>query len=338
MTARRLLGALVCVGALLAPGAAGAAGAMTESPTLVANALNGQVGDLVPLTLEHWPTGLVTVSVCGNAGARGSQDCDLRSAFTLNMPPGGGMRARVRLVQPPVDCPCVIRAATSTNDLVRDVPIEIVGVPMGTAPPPAATSVSAAGLTARARVLDDGSWTDAFGVGVTRTLRVTLHNRGPSATPTLDVGGAVGRSVENGESFSTREVGKLAPGARRTVDVPISLSTPAHGDYVVYGTVYGLDAPVRFRAETANDPWALWLLVPLALIVVARILRRRERARRRDAEVGTPPQTPRTEIVLEPFLQCSPEVGDGDQGRYPSHSYDPDDPRREPAASAASLV
>jgi hypothetical protein len=235
----------------------------------------------------------------------------------------------------------VIRAATVTNELVRTAAVTIAGVPSGIAPAPAAMSLSADGVTARARVLDDESWTDAFGVGATRTLRVTLQNRGQSATPPLEIGGGVGRGVEDGASFTTREVGRLAPGARRTVDVPISLSAPAHGDYVVFGTVYGLDAPVRFRARTANDPWALFLAVPLVLVVVARILRRRERARKAEADaaaISVAPAGPATEIVLQPFPDCSPEVGDGDRGRYPSHSYDPNDPRREPAASAASLV
>ena len=177
------------------------------------------------------------------------------------------MRARVLLVQPPTDCPCVIRASTVTNELMRDAPVTIVGIPTGPAPAPAATSVSAQGVTARAEVIDDDSWTDAFGVGVTRTLRITLHNRGQSATPSLEIGGGVGRSVEHGESFRTRDMGSLAPGARRSVDIPISLSTPAHGDYVVFGTVYGLDAPVQFRAEATNDPWALWLLLPVSLVV-----------------------------------------------------------------------
>ena len=185
-------------------------------------------------------------------------------------------------------------------------------------------------------MLDDDSWTDAFGVGVSRTLRVTLHNRGPSATPPLEVGGGVGRNVEDGETSRAGRSVASWPARRRTIDIPMSLSTPAHGDYVVFGTVFGLDVPVRFRTHTENDPWALWLLAPLALIVIARVLRRRERARRRrEAEPVTPPQT---ETVWEPFPQCSPEVGDGDQGSYPTHSYDRGDPRREPAAHAESLV
>ena len=116
-----LLGALLLVAtAIVAPSLVSGAGAAAPEPTLVLGAAEGQIGDLVPVTLEHWPAGLVTLSVCGNNGGRGSQDCDLRSAFTLNMPPGGGMRARVVLVQPPTDCPCVIRASTVTNELVRD--------------------------------------------------------------------------------------------------------------------------------------------------------------------------------------------------------------------------
>jgi hypothetical protein len=331
---RRLFGALVFAGiAVLAPSGPGYAAGRVPTPTLVVGVSSGKLGDLVPAALEHWPAGLLTVSVCGNAGRRGSEDCDLRSAFTVNMPAGGGTRVQVALVRPPVDCPCVVRAATQTNEIVRVAPVAIDGVPEGSGTPPAATSVAAGGLVVRARIVDDGSLTDAFGVGVTRTLRLTLDNRGPSATPPLQVTGGVGRDVESGEAFSSRQLATIPAGARRTITIPIELSTPAHGDYAVFGTVYGLDAPVRFHRGTSADPWALELAVPLLVLVVARVVRRRERRRAAESIAAATP-----ELVLEPFPDCSPEVGNGDEGRYPSPSYDPHDRPSQTATHAASLV
>jgi hypothetical protein len=343
VTTSRLLAAMALATLALFVGPSTGFAASTKSPTVVLAQPSGSPGDLVDATLEHWPTGLVTVSVCGNEARRGSQDCDLRSAFSVNMPAGGDMRIRVSLVRPPGSCPCVVRAATTTNATVRLAPIVLNGVPAGAAPPPAAVSVAADGLAVHARVLDGtSSWTSVFGAATSRTLRLTIDNRGVSDTPPLRIIGGVGRDATSGEGFASRLIPPLAGGEHRTVTIPVEMSVPAFGDYVVFGTIYGLDAPVTFRADTDNDPWALELAIPVLLLVGAQLARRRERCRAAREPASLPvlevPRAEPTEIVLDPLPECSPDVGDRDEERYPTPSYDSRDRETTPAATVAGTL
>ena len=148
---------------------------------------------------------------------------------------------------------------------------------------------------------------------------MTLVNRGTEAMSSLQVRAFVGKDTAGGDPLAVRHVTRLEPGERRLVVVPFALSSPALGRYTVSGRVFAADGTRDFAAPTANDPWALELMIPLTLLVVARGVRRRERAR---VAAG---------VVADPLQGSSPDVGVIDAGRSRAPVYDP-------VASAPALV
>jgi hypothetical protein len=334
---RRCAPVLVGLAVLAFPAAAGArpAQAPTKDPPKTATKPVVSVtppdaapGTLVVLTLEHWPAGTVTLSLCGNAARRGSPDCDQIGAGAADIAKQGSTIAELALTTPPVPCTCVIRVSTQDNSLVRTVPINLLGVPNGPDIPAGGPSTQA--LSVHADVVDGttsapASWLPVFAGPVHRQLVLQLRNRSEQPMTGLRVSATVGRDGDAGTPLGGRAVPEIEPGETRTVSVPVTIDAPTWGDYEIRGRVSGADASVPFRSTTSNDPWGLELLLPLALIVVARVLRRRERARDRALEVSsTAPSTwPPAEIDL--LQDCSPEVGADDGKRSPAPVYDPID-------------
>ncbi len=280
-------------------------------------------GDTVVVRLEGWPAGPVDVTVCGNAARRGSEDCALVGGQAVAVRPTGVTSLDLPITTPPVPCPCVLRASTAGSDVVLTVPIDLRGVPTGTELPPDPSGSRGENLTVHATLQaaaqhGPASWAPVFAGPVRRTLLVTLENRGTAALTNLRVVGTVGRGASSGEPIPVRRVARLEPGKRRTVSLPVRISAPAWGDYVVAGRVYGSDEAVAFRVKTTNDAWGLALLLPLALLVMAHALRRRERASRLREEQAAA-------LAWSSSLEgSSPDVGAADEGRSPSHVYDPD--------------
>jgi hypothetical protein len=278
----------------------------------------------VYVQLDGWPAGTATISTCGNSGLRGSPDCDLVGSETTAVPKRGSTTVQFFVRQPPVLCPCVVRVSTATSDLVRMVPINLIGVPNGAEIPPNPAKPTSADLLVSAKVRDrdrqwPGSWAPAFGGPTRRVLALSLHNRGAKTLTHLRVVGSVGKGSSSGEPLPMRIVGSLAPGATKTITVPVDIAAPVWGRYAVKGRVYGADAAVPFSTSTSNDPWALELLIPVALLVVAQIARRRERAERgRESSVQVP-----GEAAPELFEGSSLPVGEVDEPRSQWSPYDP---------------
>lgn len=291
-------------------------------PTLTTSTDVATPGDTVVVQLEGWPVGPVDVTVCGNGARRGSEDCDLIGGQAVGIKPVGVTLLDFQVTTPPVPCPCVLRASTSASDLVRTVPLAVRGVPTGPELPPD-PSASPSNLALHATLKDTTqdwpvSWAPAFAGPVRRALVVTLENRGTSALIHLRVVGTVGRGASSGEPIPVRRIERLDPGTRRTISLPVQISAPAWGDYMVSGRVYGSGEAVAFRVKTSNDPWGLELLVPLTLLVIAHVLRRRERAARlREQQAAAL-------VASSPLEGSSPDVGAKDEGSSPSHVYDPD--------------
>jgi hypothetical protein len=324
-----LVGALLTLVPLAAARAADAEPSITVTPGDVAP------GDTVVVRLDHWPATTANVSVCGNQANRGSEDCDLRGAQGVGVKANGPTLLTFPVTVPPVGCPCVVRAESPTGGLVRTVSIELRGVPV-VAPlapggPPAADQVVVRSAVRSPRQSWPGSWSPLFAGAAQRTLVVTLRNRGATALTGMRIVAFVGRDRSAGEPVASSAVSSLAPNATETVEFPVELSAPTWGRYVVFGKVYGLARPVSFASHTDTTPWGFQVLLPLALLVVARILRRRERGRRRVQEP----------VELAPAMalsQRSPDVVTLDEGRYGGPVYDPEQRQREESATRDDLA
>jgi hypothetical protein len=305
---------------------AGAAAAVTSGATISVTPAAVTPGDQAMVTLENWPTGVATAMVCGNRAQRDSEDCNQVASDSEDVPPSGTTTFLLAIATPPVGCPCVVRVTTNDGALVRTAPIDLAGVPDGvdippaSGPPDARQLVVQAGVRTRAQPWP-AAWSQVFAGPASRELVLQMHNVGTSPISGLRVVGVVGRGGLDGEPFGMPIVGAVAPGQRRTVVVPFQLAAPAHGDYVARGSVYGLSAPIQFRTTTSSEPWGLELLVPLALLLLAQLMRHRERARERSTALPVEVEAV-DDHASEAFAESSPRVGDGDPGHWGAPPYD----------------
>jgi hypothetical protein len=254
-------------------------------PSVTASKTTVSPGETIVATLDGWPAGLVTVSVCGNAARRGSPDCDLNSSAAVAVVTGASSAMNLTIGVPAVPCPCVLRASTRLNDVVRTTPIEIAGVPVvGVADPEEPLTIHV-----RFRPTTGESMLDraraVLGGPTKRVLVVTLRNNTASAMASLSLAAVVGRSPDDGEAVTAPVIQPLAPGEEHTYELPVTLPAPTWGTYKAYGTVYGLAAPAGFTATTSTYPWALFVAAAFVIIdVIAwRVLRRRKRRPARTA-------------------------------------------------------
>lgn len=250
-------------------------------PTMRVSASTTAVGHTIVVTLTGWPT-TATVAVCGNEARRGAVDCDQIGAVGVPESTQGAQQRPVVVAAPPAPCPCVVRAATAGETLVRVVPITIAGMPSA---PTVARESGGSALEVTARVVATSHsfaarLQSSLGGPTRRTLVLTLANRGPTPLSGVTVTAAVARDAQGGEPLQPPNVDTLAPGQSRRLRIPLRLAPPSYGSYVVFGSVYGGGAAVSFAARTTTMPWALILLLAvllgdLLLLVVARARRRR---------------------------------------------------------------
>jgi len=281
----------LAMGALVVPLVGRGGGATTVPTAATVSVLPRQVapGDEVAVRLVGWPTGVVTGSICGNEARRDSQDCDLVGSESVAVGGPEPTAFSLKATVPPAPCPCVVRVTTQGGDVVQTAPLDIAGVPVGPvvgpAPVPADSPSDPVPLVVHARVSTKGarfpeSWYGPLGGPARRTLLLTIANHGTSALNGLRFVASAGRGRDSAAPVASRRLAPIAAGAAHVIRIPLDLAAPAFGNYVVFGSVYGLDAPVPFSAKASNEPWGLELLLPVLLLVLAQLARRRERRER----------------------------------------------------------
>ncbi len=289
---------LVFLGALLAPRPVAAA---TE-PTISASVASAAPGAKIIVTLSGW-TAPTNVSVCGNDGLRGAPDCDLRGTVGFAASGAHDQSSAMIIGLPPAPCPCVLRASLPGEQIVRTIPFEVVGAPVGPLVRPD-TAASADTLKVAARIIEgDQTAFDALRSGLggatSRVLVLTLTNTGTDPLGGITLTAAVGRNAQGGEPLPIPNIEPLAPGETRPYSIPVEISAPAFGSYVVSGTVYGPGEPVSFHVTTKTTPWLLAILIVVLLVDVVAIAVLRIRRRRRAG--ATPPQGGEAPAAGAPF-------------------------------------
>ena len=248
------------------------AGAQAKGPTISLSTTTSKPGAEVIVTLAGWDVGVVTISVCGNDARRGSPDCALRSAQSINTtskvnPP----IAQLIIERPPMPCPCVIRVANTGDDVVQTTPIVLAGVPtapvIGPDQPGPLMTVHAAITTAKASMIE--RLRAALGGPSRRTLELVVRNQGTTTGTHVTISAAVGHSRSSGESVTIPAIAAVAPGEARAVSAPVTLGAPTWGHYIVFGTVAGHGVPVAFATSTSSRPFLLFLLATVLLVDLA---------------------------------------------------------------------
>jgi hypothetical protein len=263
-----------------------------SDPGITASAVSGAAGDVILVTLVGFPD-TTTVTVCGNQALRGAVDCNLPGSIAVGASAVKPQSREMIITTPPTLCPCVLRAATTAENLVRTVPFTVLGV--GTGPLVGQAPSTGSGLSVVAKVV--GSSTSlidavrsALGGETARTLVLTVTNVSASSIGDISVTAAVGRSSQSGEPLQPPVLEALGPGETKVLNLNATLSAPALGSYVVFGTVYAHGAAVSFSARTSNTPVLLYALIVLLVVDVLAIgiirLRRRWLGRYDDDAYG----------------------------------------------------
>jgi len=277
---RRVLGGLL-VTLLLGSGVLASAAVPAEAQlSLALSRGEAKVGERVIVRLEGWASASVTLHVCGNLGLRGAPDCDVTGGQGVGMNRSGPTLTELRVSAPPVTCPCVVRASSSTGSEIQTASLSITGVPVGPivrpGPPPALLTVSTTvssdpqGLVGTVRAL--------LGGRSHHRMTILLQNTSDATLSKVFLAVAVGRTVEDSHPVPVPAVEALKPGEARTYEVPVILAAPRWGRYLWLVTAEGAGPRVGAQTESLAVPWVLYLLLALlALDVVVIAMRKLQR-------------------------------------------------------------
>jgi hypothetical protein len=263
---------------------AGAQGdpARTAGPRIEIDRAHIGPGQPIVVTLTGWTGRLVTLSVCSNNALRGSTDCNQRGSLGVGLNRDGSPTLTEFVVLlPPGNCPCVIRAASKSNEAVAFAPIEIAGVPVGPlVEPTAAQPVALTVRVERADVGLVGSLRSALGGPMPFDVTVKVRNRSAFAYPKLVVAGSVGRGRTHDTAAITFESpASLAPGGAWTQTVRAVLPAPSVGKFVWSVSASGAGPTVRDEVVVRRLPLLFVIVVVLFVVVVLAIVWRRVRQR-----------------------------------------------------------
>ena len=223
-----VLGAASTVGAQR--GDAATAADAYPSATVTVSPSETAIGDNVLVQATGWPALPLQASVCGNNAMRGSQDCDLVGTRGESVRDGAST-FRLKIGQPPIHCPCVVRVGTTDGSVVRQVPITIAGTPDGPLEP-STLAAGAESLRFQARIENGGatSWRRLLPLiaGPThKTLVLTVQNTAQEPVTDVRIVGSVGRKSTEGEPLEPTTIPSIGPGSSIAVRIPVTLSVPA---------------------------------------------------------------------------------------------------------------
>jgi hypothetical protein len=275
---------LACAGNALA--GAQDDGSVTDGPTVSLERTVVSPGDIVMVTLTGWSGREVTLSVCGNRAARGSQDCNLVASqgVPLNRDQSPTL-VQFPITPPTLSCPCVVRASSTRNENLAIAPFELLGHPVGPvveAPVQNPLSITVASKRAPGSLLSTIRTT--LGGPTSYEVTVTVTNRTTDTLRNVVVAAAAGRGRNDDVSdVELPAVGDLAPGQTWEYTAHPTVPAPILGAFIFQATASGAGPPVHAEQTTGAPPigllvMALVLVLDVIAIVWRRVARRRHRA------------------------------------------------------------
>jgi hypothetical protein len=293
------LGVLIAalfVGIATMPGTAAIAAAPV--PKLAVSPTTAAPGQTVIVTgTDLTPRSIYQVQVCGQNAVHGSQDCSAAATSTTQVDQTGMLSVPLAVVLPPTQCPCVVAAFPTTVGPQLTTPISIEGASTSNAPtttPQVPTShlvVVHAGFTGSTPVKQ---W---FGFQATRTLSLSLLNRGSAPASGMHLFASLGNTPVVSSRLSA-----LGAGQVRTYDVAVAFPALTVGNQTLSGHIVTTDGQlVGFKTSVAVWPVGLLvvglILAQMILLAWRNIARRRyERNNPKSTDPEDPP-TMETEVV-----------------------------------------
>ena len=267
------------------------AGSSTTGPSITLERTEVAPGDRVGLSIAGFRTRIVTISICGNAAARGASDCDMASSKGLRLDLGTPTRAQIGVTSPPAPCPCVVRASSPSNDEVAVAAITLAGHPVGPVVKAANLTAPLVAMTINARTSAHGpiDWVRSnLGGPVHYEVTVTVTNLTTEPIHRLSLSGSVGRDrTDQLAALALANPAEIGPGQTWKQVLPMSLPAPSVGalDWRVSASQAG--PTVDARTITRRHP-VLLLALTMALVVDLALLAIRQRMRRRAAREVRP--------------------------------------------------
>ncbi len=295
------LACLVSV-ALLVP----SAHAQTDiEPRLTSSLTEADFGDQVAIRGEGWtPNTVLNVMICGNEALNGTSDCDIVNGRVIGVSSRGTFGVSLAVGQPPVPCPCVVRAESQTAPELVTFVLTINGAPELSADEQFQVPVPDRQLAiSNARIDGNGPWYSYFGAPAKRKVVFTVDNIGEVTVRNAAISLSIGKGPNPKGFVAAPDLGEIKPGESRTFAVDVELPVMAIGTYGVQGNIPGFADPVRFRTETSQVPWALTAL-PLLILGQVALLTMRNRLRRKlaPATAPVPAIAPRRALPAAPVI------------------------------------
>ncbi|QES52371.1 hypothetical protein DEJ50_12840 [Streptomyces venezuelae] len=258
-----LLGGLVAAGpALAAPSAPTAEG----KPAAELSLKEAAKGTEVTVTGRGWPAGtVVMLLLCGQNMIGGTNSCANDAGQAASVGADGGFRKALAVVAPPKPCPCVVNVTSVNGDQsTLALPLKITDHPVAELPAESGQARLAV-LTGVQLKGDDGvlTW---FGAPPGRKLTVTVGNLGsaPVKDPVFEIGTAHGVFAPLWEEQQWK--GTIAAGQKARIELPVTLSSGAHGDYTV-SLKYG-DKVLAAQPWGVGRPYGVLLFWGLLFVVI----------------------------------------------------------------------
>jgi hypothetical protein len=288
MITRRLGVPLATVAAVLvAAGAWSAGAAVAQSapvnyPSITLDRGTVHPGENIVVQFRNWQSHTVTVSVCGNLARRGSVDCNIVSSEGVPISRFSPEALTDFVVPvPPTTCPCVIRAANSTQTEIAYAPITLIGVPTGPLVSP--SEFSPLDVTVQVRRGHAGfgaALRSSLGGATVYDVSVVLHNTSAETLTDVRPYGWAGRSkTDQARTLDLPPVGDLGPGQSWTHVARVHTPAPLLGRFFWEVSVSGAGPTVHAESVTRQAPWLLFVLImvivgDITVMVARRIMRR----------------------------------------------------------------
>lgn len=286
---RALLAGLAAFCTLLAASSAG--GQEVEGPTVTVSPGSVAPGEDLVVTISGFRALNVTVSVCGNAAARGSVDCDLAGSEGLALREEVTTRG-LEVHAPPVPCPCVVRTASRTQDEVAIAPLDLLGHPVAEVVRSDASSLL--DVTVDVRRASVGAWSrlrSSLGGPTSYALDVTVRNRSGLQLDGVGLTATATRGGDQVAGVELPDLGTLAPGGSWQHRAELQVPAPVAGDLRFEVVATGGGRAVASSGDERAVPVLLLLLVSVLVVDVGLLARHRItrwRLRRSATEVPEP--------------------------------------------------